>query len=52
MLPAELQDINAFVYTAGMSPSGEQANAKALIDYMTEAANLIRSKGMNPAGDF
>jgi molybdate transport system substrate-binding protein len=54
VLPAELQDPNAFVYTAASSAGGEQASAKALIDYMvsTEAAKLIRSKGMKAAGEF
>jgi molybdate transport system substrate-binding protein len=53
VLPAELQDHNAFVYTAAARAGGDQASVQLLIDYLVrEAATLIRSKGMNAAGEF
>jgi molybdate transport system substrate-binding protein len=55
VLPTELQDPNAFIYSAAISANSEQTStAKALVGYMTspEAAGMVKSKGMKPAGEL
>jgi len=45
VLPAELQDPSAFVYTLASSASGDQASARALIDYISPGPCLLEASG-------